>query len=69
MFCASVHTWHDSHFLGQWSGIKDQHNGLCKLSVVVHVISFCGVCPKKKWSNQIRTLDELKLTNSRYIYH
>jgi len=69
MFCGPVHAWHDSHFPDQCSGIKDQHNGLCQFSVVVHVISFCGVGPKKKWSNQIRTVDELKLTNSRYICH
>jgi hypothetical protein len=30
MFCASVHAWHDSHFPGQWSSIKDHHNGLCQ---------------------------------------
>jgi hypothetical protein len=61
MFCASGCAWHDSHFPGQWSGIKDQCNGLCQFSVLDHVISFCGVGPKKKWASQIRTLDELKL--------
>lgn len=61
MFCASVCEWHDSHFPGQWRGIKDQHNGLCQFAAVDHVISFCGVGAKKKWTIQIRTLDELKL--------
>jgi hypothetical protein len=61
MFCASVRAWHDSHSPGQWSGIKDQNNGLCQFSVLDHVISFCGVGPKKKCTSQIRTPDELKL--------
>jgi hypothetical protein len=40
MFNAPVCAWPDSHFPGQWRGIKDQHNGLYQVSVLDHVISF-----------------------------
>ena len=61
MFCASVRSWHDSHFPGEWSGIKDQHNGLCQVSFLILLVLFWGLTQRRSEPVKSRTPDELKL--------